>query len=653
MTAPPREDRQHQRDLQGIPLRGILIGAALALILNICDTYATNAIQGSYLTLNFSTPAALFLFFFLVLASGAVGLLHRWLALSRAELITIYIMLVVACCIPGMGFTQFMIPCLLGSTYYATPENNWDFLYNQYIPEWMIPRGDNVARYFFEGLPEGASIPWGAWVVPLSLWFGFFLALGFAMICAMVILRKQWVNHEKLNFPLVQVPMEMIQREGGGAVGRSFFTNKAMWLGFAFSFLLLSLNGVHSYYPEFPEFKRWFALPLFGNTGLYFEFSPPWTGFFYFVNLDISASIWFFYLLVALQRGIFDSIGVQSTQRIDFYSLEPFVAHQGYGAMIAFVVIGLWVARRHLREVVVKAVGGLRDVDDSAEILSYRQAFFGLLASLLIVAFWLSTIGLPFPVAVLFVFGAMVLFLALTRVVAEGGIPAMRPPMMTSTFVISMVGTSSIGAQGLMALGFSYGWHAEVRSFVMASVANGLKMSEIIRGPKRRLFWAIVVSILVSLAGSSYVTLVMAYEHGGINLNSLFFSWQSTHFGPMDMAPRIEAEPEGPRWDAWQFMGIGAGVMSALMWARHHFVWWPLSPLGFAIAANWKTAHIFGSALLAWILKLLILRYGGVLLYRNLRPLFLGLILGEIIAAGLFLILDYITGNTGSFLTQV
>ena len=120
-------------------MRGLLIGAVLCLVLNVCDTYATNAIQGSYLTLNFSTPAALFFFFFLVLASGAVGLLHRWLELTRAELITIYVMLLVACCIPGMGFTQFIIPCLLGSTYYATPENNWDDLYNQYIPEWMIP----------------------------------------------------------------------------------------------------------------------------------------------------------------------------------------------------------------------------------------------------------------------------------------------------------------------------------------------------------------------------------------------------------------------------------------------------------------------------------------------------------------------------------
>ena len=654
MTAPRlQEDQQPGRDLQGIPRRGILIGAALCLVLAVCDTYATNIIRGSYLTLNFSTPAALFFIFFLVLASGVVGLLHRWLALTRSELVTIYIMLVVACCIPGMGFTQFMIPSLLGSTYYATHENEWEEEYNQYIPEWMIPRGDEVSRYFFEGLPEGATIPWEAWIVPLGLWFGFFLALAFAMICTMVILRKQWVDNEKLAYPLVQVPLEMLQSENGGAIGRSFFTSKPMWMGFAFSFLLLAINGIHSYYPEFPGFERAVGVELFGDTWLGFYFSPPWTGFFYFVNLDILASIWFFYLLARLQRATFNEFGILSTQRIDFYSEDPFIAHQGFGAMIAFVVIGLWVARRHLRDVVAKAVGGLREVDDSNEILSYRQAFFGLLGSLLAVAVWLWMIGLPFIVALLFVFGAMILFMGLTRVVAEGGIPTMRPPLMTSTFVISTVGTANIGAPGLMALGFSYGWHSEVRSFVMSSGANGLKIGEVLRGPKRRLFWAIVVAILVTLAGSSYVTIAMAYDHGGINLSRLFYSWQSTHFGPMDMTPRIMAEPEGPRWDSLQFMGLGAAIMSALMWARHQFVWWPLSPLGFAIAANWNTGHIFCSALLAWLIKAGVLRYGGVRLYRDLRPLFLGFILGEIVAAGLFLILDYFTGHTGSYLTQV
>jgi hypothetical protein len=649
-----QENQLGSRDLEGVPVRGILIGAVLAFLLNVLDAYSTNIILGSYLTLNFSTPAALFFFFFVVLIGALVSLISRHLALNRSELITIYIMLVVACCIPGMGFTQFMIPCLLGSTYYATPENNWDNLYNQYIPEWMIPRGENVARHFFEGLPEGASIPWEAWVVPLSYWYGFFLTLSFAMICSMVILRKQWMDREKLVYPLVQVPMEMIQKEKGGIVGQSFFTSKVMWLGFSFSFILLSLNGLHSYFPSFPVITKSFVLPLFRDSvSLNFWFSPPWTGFFYFVNLDITASIWVFYVITTIQRGIFNIIGLQSTQRIDLYSIEPYLAHQGMGSMIVFVLIGLWVGRSHLKDVFRKAFRGDDGVDDSGEILSYRQAVFGLLIGLLLVAVGLWMIGLTFPTALLFVFGAMVLFMGLTRVVAEGGIPAMRPPIMTSTFVISTAGASALGASGLVALGFSYGWHSEIRSFVMSSVANGLKMGEIITGSRRRLFWAVAIAVLVSLAGSSYMTLILAYKHGGINLNPLFFVGQAPTFGPRDMTPRIAGELPGPRLDAWLFMSIGGSVMALLMWARHHFLWWPLNPLGYTISANWKTGHIFASALLAWLLKFLILRYGGPKLYKSLRPFFLGLILGEIVAAGGWLVVDYITGHVGSFLTQV
>ena len=658
----PQDYQLHLRDLDGsgasaagsgISARGILLGAVLAFLLNFCDAYATILIRGAYLTLNFSTPAALFILFFVVLIGALVALLRRPLALTQAELATIYIMLLVACCIPGMGFTQFIIPCLVGSTYYATLENNWDVLYNQYIPPWMIPQGENVALYFFEGLPPGEQIPWGAWVTPLSYWYGFFLALSLAMICLMVILRKQWVDREKLAYPLVQVPMEMLQQSEGGLIGAAFFKNKVMWVGFVFSFMLLSFNGLHLYFPSFPAISRASSLSLFyGSVNLDFWFSPPWIGFFYFVNLGISASVWFFYLLTTYQQGLFNFIGLQSAERMDIYSGNAFMAFQGMGSMIVFVLVGLWISRGHLQDVWNK-VWGHSEVDDSGEILSYRQAVVGLAAGLVLVWLGLWLAGLPLHLAAMFVFGAMVLFIGLTRVVAEGGIPAMRPPIMTSTFVISGAGASALGASGLVALGFTYGWHAEIRSFVMSSVANGLKMGEVIKASKRRLFWAVVLAIVVSLIGSSYMTLYLAYKYGGINLNPLFFGGGAATYGPKDMAPRIANELGGASWEAWLFMGIGGLIMALLMWARHCFLWWPLHPLGYAISANWKTGHIFCSALVAWFLKLLILKYGGAKQYQNLRPFFLGLILGEIVAAGMWLVVDYITGHIGSFLTQI
>lgn len=637
----------------GISRRSVLLGTLLAFLLNFLDTYSTTMIRGSYLNLNFSAAGVLFLFFFLILANAAVALLRRSLSLNRTELIVIYFMMIVAACIPSMGFAQFIIPCLVGSFYYATPENNWDFYYNQYIPSWMVPQGDEVRRYFFEGLPAGMPVPWGAWVVPLVFWYAFFLALSLAMICGMVILRKQWMDRERLVYPLVQVPLELIHREGQGIIGMSLLRNKLMWVGFVFALVLVSINGLNYYYPYFPKINRFATIFMFRDSvDMNFWINPAWTGFFYFVKLDITASIWVFYVITQTQRGLFNLLGIQSTERVDLYSRDPYLAHQGFGAMIVFVLIGLWLARDHLKDVYHKAFKGAPEVDDSGEMLSYRQAFWGLVGGALLVGLGLWMAGLP-PLGVLvFLFGAMVVYLSLTRVVAEGGVPSMRPPLMTSTFVIAGLGTAALGPPGLVALGFSYGWHAELRTSVMAAMANGLKLAEGMDISRRGMLWLALLAIVTGLCSSTYMMLHVAYKYGGINLAGLFFVWGAATCGPKDMVPRIADLATGARWDAWAFTAIGGVVMALLMWVRHHFLWWPLNPLGYPISSNWKTGHIFFPCFIAWLFKSVILKYGGPRLYRDARPLFLGLILGEILGAGAWLILDFLTGHTDNFITK-
>ncbi len=56
------------------------------------------------------------------------------------------------------------------------------------------------------------------------------------------------------------------------------------------------------------------------------------------------------------------------------------------------------------------------------------------------------------------------------------------------------------------------------------------------------------------------------------------------------------------------------------------------------------------SFLVAWILKTLILRYGGPTLYRRARPVFMGLILGDTFNAGVWIIVGLITKHGYSIL---
>jgi hypothetical protein len=48
--------------------------------------------------------------------------------------------------------------------------------------------------------------------------------------------------------------------------------------------------------------------------------------------------------------------------------------------------------------------------------------------------------------------------------------------------------------------------------------------------------------------------------------------------------------------------------------------------------------------------RILFLKYGGVILYKRLRPFFLGLILGQISGSGFWSVIDYITGGSGNII---
>lgn len=52
------------------------------------------------------------------------------------------------------------------------------------------------------------------------------------------------------------------------------------------------------------------------------------------------------------------------------------------------------------------------------------------------------------------------------------------------------------------------------------------------------------------------------------------------------------------------------------------------------------------SIFLAWLIKLAVLKYGGPWLFRATRPFFIGLIVGQFVAAGAWLAIDYFTGMT-------
>ena len=425
-----------------------------------------------------------------------------------------------------------------------------------------------------------------------------------------------------------------------------------MWLGFAMPFLLLSLNALNHFWPTVPDYNPSGRFSMFNQTlHLPIALNLAWVGFFYLVNLEITFSIWFFYVFSKVEEGVFSILGIASTEQLSVYefSQPADLTHQATGAVIVLVVFGLWTARVHLSEVVRKLWDPHGGVDDSEELLRYRTAVWGFIASLIFVGAWLWRSGVPIAVVPVLIVVSLIFFILVARVVATGGVATARSPIVPAYFIISGLGTSILGAKGLVALNFTFIWQGESRTSPMVAASNGLKLAELIPGPKTRLFWGLMLALLCSLLGAAYMTLKLAYTFGAINLSLI--NWAGAHGWPK-ISSTIQNMPDA-NMRGWLFRGIGGLVEGLLIWAQHRWFWWPFHPVGFAIAVGWLTSQIWFSALIAWILKAVIVRFGGVKLFQNMKPFFLGLILGEVSVSGFWGIIYPLTTEKGRWLTNM
>ena len=191
-----------------------------------------------------------------------------------------------------------------------------------------------------------------------------------------------------------------------------------------------------------------------------------------------------------------------------------------------------------------------------------------------------------------------------------------------------------------------------MRIGLMASAIHAMKLAERVGGLRRALFWAMVLAIVVSLFSSLWLVVWLAYQHGGINLDWRFYQyWGKVHaFAAYKIANPVNLidtfDIIAPRL---YYTGIGAVAMAGLIWARHHFLWWPTHYLGFAVSATNMTSASWFSIFLGWLIKAVVLKYGGMRLYRALRPLFIGFILGQITCSAFWALVDFLVGGTGNF----
>ena len=617
----------------------------------------------------------------LVMLLGVQALFRRFparLQLRPHEMFTVYVMMLLASMVSSRGLLQKLIPLLVVPNYFATPENGWKDKFFKNIPHWAVPwnpAGDpkqDVAAHFYDHLPPGAHIPWQLWVMPLLAW-GVFVAMMFtAYLCLAVILRRQWVDNEKLSFPLVQLPLEMVKGENttaiggrGGAKTEGFLQNRFTWLGFIITACVFGLKGLHQYMPTIPDVTTDINLgdflqqPPYNQTGffhIYLSFAA--IGFFYLLPTDLLFSLWFFFLLTKVEDVMAASAGYEP-ETMPMYGCKVYQGYQIIGCYVVLAAYMFWSARPHLKRVWQAAWGRQGEKEKRRrgeeentipntehrtpnteypdELLSYRTAFWGLLVCLLGMAGWMSLLGMSYWLALFEI--AVLLFvvaLVMARSTCESGM------LMTETSfrpidIYRMVGdVRNLGAANLTGLAFLDAlWMRDQRGLILTGFLDSMKFADGVRVRRSSLLGVFALALVVALLVSGYMHIALPYRFGAVQMYSYVYQMNPVWAFNDANTQLNHSGPPLPFWATINFF-IGALVTVGLATLRTRLLWFPLHPLGYALSGTWTMDVFWFPCFAAWLCKTLVLRYGGMNLYARLRPFFLGMVLGEFTSAILF-----------------
>ena len=182
------------------------------------------------------------------------------LALSRGELLTVFITAFVAASIPSNGWMWDIVKVLAIPTYVASPENQWEKVLFDILP-WHLftDTSPRVISGFWLGLNKGESIPWHGWIGPMGQWLGVSMAVVVFGFCAFVLFHRQWVDVEKLTYPLAQMPLDLTDGcDEPGGIPR-LFKSRFFWLGVGIVLLPAAYNVFTYFVPQLPEFGIFFT----------------------------------------------------------------------------------------------------------------------------------------------------------------------------------------------------------------------------------------------------------------------------------------------------------------------------------------------------------------------------------------------------------
>ena len=634
---------QHAPDLGGLTFRAVIIGLAFTLLFNVI-VRKVELVTGRYIASGIPPIPAVTVLTLLAAFYPLGRRLFGRFNLSHRELLTIYIVMIVAVPLCATYGVRTFLPRLSVLQYYQTPENRFgDYL--QYVPSWYAPEAGPVITDMYEGIDAGA-VPWGAWIKPLGLWTLFFLGLYILTMSMMSVMAKQWSDGEHLPYPLVQLPMEMVESTSARGTLANFFTSPLMWVGVALAALYNGLNIAHAINPAIPTIEQSKALddffterPWSAMNPLLVGTTPQYIGFGWLVSQELCFSI-FVCTFLAKFAAVGGAIAGHEPPG------WPYMQEQSAGGYLAMAAFTLWIARGHIRTVAGKALGLAPSVDDTREPMPYRWAVIGMVVGAVSFLLWTTLSGMSPAIAIPFFLIVMAYGLTYARVRAEVGVAhdfvyPYRLPQYTILYAIGSRGVLNIGGPRTMViftmLSFLSRFHPV--QIMTAYQTDSFQIAKAGRLNVRLLPVVLIIAFVCGLTFAFWGHFATFYENG-LNVmesNPLNADWRTTDTNGAytTMVSEIET-PTGPDWNRFGAIITGGAITLGLALVRMFWLRFPLHPLGYIVALSYgPSTALWFPFLLVWAIKGAVLKLGGIKLFRMLIPLFIAFVVAHYIFGGI------------------
>jgi hypothetical protein len=642
--------------------RAVFIGLLLAVLICALTPFNNSFRQATPLGGGHFPLAPFFIFFWLTLIMAFSGrLLKHSVWLNGKELLFIWILMVLVSGIAYTGLVRTFFINLTAPIHFSTPENRWMDILGALLPVDWFPRSPEAVATLYDGLPGGRrmgwtavlqAIPWAVWLPPLMSWGLFVLLCYSVMICMVNLLSQQWLRNERMNFPLLRVPLLMEEAYSSNTL-KAFLLNRYMLVGLLIPVTLHLINGLNFYIPAVPQIPTLFLtgtyFPKYGLFSGFYKLKiyiyPAFIGFAFLTTRQISFSFWVFFILGGLLFGLLAVMGYSIPTAALGITFGPTLTRpeemQMVGAYGVFFLFLIWLARYHLMDVTRQAFGRDPITPPQAVWFSTRLAAWGFMGGTLALVIWLHLLGVRLWVSGLIVGSFLMITLVASRIITQGGLAYFTLTAAPLDGVTTLFGTGIFSAAGIFIAGVvQKALFLDLRESLMPSLVHASRITEITKH-RRLMITAIALALVLGVVVSFTAMLALCYRYG---IRELGLDWASgtTLHTYENIITLIQTPPETTHW-VQTFALIGAAVMLLLVIGYHRFFWWPLHPIGYLMCYSSAMRILWFNFFIGWLFNALCMRYGGVELYKKIRLLFIGLIIGDFLMGGIWALVGLFT----------